>query len=163
MKRGPKPQPTKLKLAKNTFRKSRQIQNEALPSDDFIRPPEWLDLAGREVWNDHVGHLRAAGPITNVDVTQFALYCQTLVFYKEVIAAYSNNPAMVLQTPAGYAMRNPYIVIARETKKDLYQMAAEFGMTPSSRSRTSASMDPDFDPMNPWANLPGGRRTKGPP
>ena len=39
MKRGPKPQPTTLKLAKNTLQKSRQIQNEAQPSNDFVRPP----------------------------------------------------------------------------------------------------------------------------
>jgi len=105
MKRGPKPEPTKLKIIKNTLQKSRQIQNEADPSDDHVRPPEWLNVAEREVWNEHVGHLRNAGLITNVDVTQFALYCQTLVFYKEAMAAYSNNQAMVLQTPAGYAMR----------------------------------------------------------
>ena len=91
------------------------------------------------MWNEHVGHLRIAGLITNVDVTQFALYCDTLVLYREAVEAYSDNPTMVLQTPSGYAMQNPYLSIVRETKKDLYRMAAEFGMTPSP--------EPGLDPV----------------
>ena len=44
---------------------------------------------------------------------------------------------MVIKSPSGYPVHNPYLSIANTALKQLQQFANEFGMTPSSRTKAA--------------------------
>jgi P27 family predicted phage terminase small subunit len=52
----------------------------------------------------------------------------------------------------GYFLQNPFIPIYNKALKDLNQMRAEFGMTPSSRTRIKVEKSADDNPFAALAN-----------
>ena len=51
------------------------------------------------------------------------------------------NAALMIKTTSGNAIQNPLVGIANKAKADMVRYAAEFGMTPSARSRVTATPD----------------------
>ena len=51
--------------------------------------------------------------------------------------------AMLINTPKGYVMINPYISVANKSMELMYKFMVEFGLTPSSRTRISVKSNED--------------------
>ncbi|MEP2029270.1 MAG: phage terminase small subunit P27 family [Paracoccaceae bacterium] len=146
--RGRKPKPTQLKLITGTLRKSRTNKNEIRP--DVVRPdpPDHLSHQAKIEWDRIVGNLFSLGIMTALDRGALAAYCQAYgrwVQAERALARFSKNDAatfgIMLKTSHGNAIVNPLVSAANKAQADMVRYAAEFGMTPSSRSRVSAATD----------------------
>jgi P27 family predicted phage terminase small subunit len=156
--RGPKTIPTRLKVVAGTARKHRLNENE--PRPDPARPdaPGHLSRAARSEWDRVIEETVNLGIMTNLDRGALAAYAQA---YGRWVAAEtalarmaerdSVTEGLIIRTKAGNAIQNPLVGAANKAMADMVRYAAEFGLTPSSRTRV-ASVSP-LSPENPFALL----------
>lgn len=114
--RGRKPQPTNLKTLKGV-RASRINKNEpAFEKAEFAPPPKNFTSDAKKFWNEVYPMLLEKDVLKKTDIPAFRVLCQ----------AYSDT--QVLRSTAKL--------------KTFMSCAAEFGLTPSSRSRLTGGVDP---------------------
>jgi P27 family predicted phage terminase small subunit len=131
VKRGPRPLPQAVKASRGTLRKCRTNPNEPqLPPAHSLDPPATLKGEGLAEWHRLVPSAWSDAVLRDADVTMFRLYCETLSDlegYQKL--ARKGRDLAIISGSAGqvYKLRNQ----AR-------QLAAELGLTPSSRSGVKA-------------------------
>lgn len=130
-RRGPKPLPTVIKAARGTLQKCRTNPDEpVLPPPSVLDPPASLKGRGREEWVRLVKVLTDAGVLRDADMVTFEMYCRCLTDLDGYERLTSKNRELALAK--GYA---GMVVKLRTQAK---QLAAELGLTPSSRSGVKA-------------------------
>ena len=136
--RGRKPKPTALKLLEGNPGKRQLNMNE--PRLTQKMPPEcpdWLEEEAQAEWSRLSGTLFEMGILTDLDVAPFAAYCQAYARWREAEEFISQHGSIV-KTKTGYWQQVPQVSIAHTNQKAMLQAAAEFGLTPSARSRIIA-------------------------
>jgi P27 family predicted phage terminase small subunit len=88
--------------------------------------------------------LRDLGLLTTIDRPAFESYCVSYGDWIDYTAAVHKHGPIVF-SPNGYPMPSPYVALARAANKDMRALLAEFGMTPSSRTRVQAAEMVDED------------------
>lgn len=163
-KRGPPPKPDKLKeLAGNP---GKRPMNENPP--EFSPPesvvPQHLDALAQAEWKRVYGDLDRNGLITNVDRAALEYYCECYSQWRKAKDALAKIEALdpVLHGFANKGQRgglvlNPLVRVVRDAGAAMVAAAAQFGMTPA--SRTSISKDPQADD-NPFEEI--GRQHESP-
>lgn len=140
--RGPKPKPTALKAAEGNPG-HRQLNN-AEPAYDAVLPdpPEHLTKRAVEEWHRVAPQLYKARILTAADLVALSAYCQA---YADWVRARDEIElqGFVITTEKGNIIQSPWVGIANRAMDRFMKVAAEFGMTPSSRTRVSA---PSNDP-----------------
>jgi len=145
--RGPAAQPTKLRLLRGNPGKRPVNEAEPQPRAVAPEPPAFLKREALEQWRYIAPELERLGLLTIVDGAALAAYCQA---YQRWIQAERNvnKNGLVLGGGTRYAQPNPAVGIAQKSMQLLRAFAAEFGLTPASRSRISVSKKPEAeDPM----------------
>jgi P27 family predicted phage terminase small subunit len=151
-RRGPKPKPTaRKKLEGNPGQRHLPEHEPEMPStaSAFDAPPVMLvgDAVAVAEWHRLSQLLRGARVLTDADSAALVALCQQWARYltaTERIAA----AGMVVKSPSGYPMPNPYIGIANKALGNCLKLWAELGLTPSSRVRvqtlpyTPGAVDP---------------------
>lgn len=136
--RGRKPKPTALKLLEGNPGKRQLNMNE--PRFAQKMPPEcpdWLEEEAQAEWDRLSETLFEMGILTDLDVATFAAYCQAYARWREAEEFISKHGSIV-KTKTGYWQQVPQVSIAHSNQKIMMQAAAEFGLTPSARSRIIA-------------------------
>lgn len=141
--RGRKPKPTDLKrLAGNP---GKRALNNAEPRPRVVlpRPPVHLSDDEKDKWKSIVRELHPLGLVTVLDLDQLSTYC---VLWCRWVKAEKlvREKGEIIKTAAGNIIQNPYLSIANRALDQLNKLGAEFGMTPSSRSRVKTDI-PDAD------------------
>lgn len=85
-------------------------------------------------WRRLLPLLTTARVLTAADRTALVALCQEWARYVEATAKIA-TVGMVVRTPSGYPITNPYLSIANRALNQCKQLWAEFGLTPSSRTR----------------------------
>ncbi|MDB4914060.1 MAG: hypothetical protein JWM95_1704 [Gemmatimonadetes bacterium] len=132
--RGPKPQPTALKLERgNPGHRPVNADEPDLPAPTTAAkaPPRALAGLALAEWNAHVDILIERGVLTSADMYAFRQYCQLV---GEVDALEQKLSAMKAWTDKRLKMAN-YLLKLRNR---LAQQSAAIGLTPSSRSGVKA-------------------------
>lgn len=133
--RGRKPKPTAAKkLAGNPGKRplnDSEPQPRVVP--DVIAPAH-LEGDARLKWDDLVAELYPAGLLTAVDVDALAFYCVLYGRWKKA-ERIVRDKGEVIKTVNGNIIQNPYLSIANRALAQMTKLGAEFGMTPSSRTR----------------------------
>lgn len=107
------------------------------------KPPEHLSDAEKEKWKSVVRELHPLGLVTTIDKDALAMYCTIYVRWVKA-ERMVREKGEIIKTAAGNIIQNPYLSIANRALDQLNKLGAEFGMTPSSRSRVKTDMlDPD--------------------
>jgi P27 family predicted phage terminase small subunit len=140
-KRGPPPKPTALKKAQGTYRKSRAPKNEIQPPPGDPGCPPYLDEIGRGEWNRIVPELEKLGVLSVVDRATLEGYCSNYSLARQYQKIAEDKP--IVSTPVytkGGELEhiekpNPAASEARKHWALVKQFAAEFGLTPSARTR----------------------------
>ena len=134
MAAGRKPKPTALKKLEGNPGK-RKLNNKEPKPDHGIPPcPIWLLPEAKSEWKRLCENLGQLGILTKVDRAAFAAYCQSYARWKEA-QEHIDKEGAVFETEKGYQQQTPWVGIANTNQKMMLQAAAEFGLTPSSRSR----------------------------
>lgn len=77
------------------------------------------------------------GMLTGIDMAAFAAYCQSYARWKEA-QEHIDSGGSAFETEKGYQQQTLWAGIANTNQKLMQQAAAEFGLTPSARSRIMA-------------------------
>jgi P27 family predicted phage terminase small subunit len=151
----PKPVPTALKLVRGNPGKRPLNANEPTPPAlaEARQPPDWLSPAAQKHWPDIAGQLHEAGILTSIDVAALGLYCEAFARWRDANAQIVRF-GTVVKSPSGYPIQSPYLAIANKAHEQMTKLLAEFGMTPSSRSRVTAKKP---DPAEQYAKFVGKR------
>ena len=146
MRRGPKPIPTKLKLARGSRRVGDLNDGGTEPRPEPSTPtcPAHLTTAARAEWKRIVPELERLGLLTRLDRAALSLYCVAYGRWAEA-EKQAAVLGMVVKTKAGSLIQNPYLGIANRAAKQMHELLVEFGMSPSSRTRVSATKPTDAD------------------
>lgn len=151
-KRGPKKTPTRILKARGSWRADER-KNE--PEPDFSIPdmPNWLtDPVAKAEWRRIVQSLGRERILTRLDRTTLALYCQAYADYVESLD-YLNvmvkgedgklkKAGPLVKTSKGNIIQNPALSVKNKAFQILLKIAAEFGLSPSSRSNIQVQQKP---------------------
>lgn len=137
-KRGPRPEPTAVKIYKGNPGKRDLNLNEPKPTKDNIKAPDHLDGEALEKWNRVVPVLKSMGLMTDADVDTIARYCclhQQFYIYLEKVKKYGGT--IQYHNPDGSLKRSSPTPESAELHKlatALLRIEQEYGLTASARS-----------------------------
>lgn len=153
-KTGPKPKPTALKVLMGNPGKRPLPQNEPKPKPVAPKMPDWLDREAKREWRRVAPELERLGLLTVVDGAALAAYCQAysqFVAATKELKAHQGEHGSLLITQVSYTgvenkKPHPAIKVANEAAQLVARYAAEFGLTPSARTRIQLPGQPDEEP-----------------
>ena len=134
---GRKPVPTNLRLLKGN--PSKRPMNKDEPQSECVRadlpPPKHLGKLASECWIHMVKMLSEAQVITELDLHGLELYCAAYQNWRDGQQKVIELGSIVKSPKSGYPVQSPYFAIANKAHEQMVKISAEFGLTPSSRSR----------------------------
>lgn len=149
---GRKPLPTQLKLVKGTARPHRMNPGEPKPVVTTPPPPDHLDERAAAKFTEMAELLARHGVMTELDVGALARY---VVIWRRWLEAEAEvkRRGPVVKTSNDNIIQNPFLAVANKCLAQMGQIEAEFGMTPSSRSRVRMAEPTDSrDPFEDYLN-----------
>ena len=140
---GPKPKPTELKILEGN--PGRRPLNDQAPKPQPVAPPmpRGLPKGARKFWRDHAPKLESLGILTEVDGPAFTMLALSYNYGVEAAKAISAE-GMTIRDDRGNPRKHPLFTVFSQASKDFRALAAEFGLTPSARSRLKIE-DPVID------------------
>ena len=139
MPRGRKPKPTAVKEMSGTFEKNPKRRNTKEPTAPPGAPecPDHLNDLAKVEWWYMSSVLDEMGLLSRADRAALEIYCQTFAQWREACDMVAKHGAVIqMKTKAGVQpKRNPFDLIRERTGQTCARLLAEFGLTPSSRSR----------------------------
>ncbi len=153
--RGRKPKPTAMKVLEGNPGKRPLNLAEPHPEKKLPDCPDWLEDEAKAEWERLAVPLYNIGLLTELDMAAFASYCQAYARWKEAEEFISQHGSIV-KTKTGYWQQVPQVSIARANQAMMLKAAAEFGLTPSARSRIIAGNTKAEDAVDDMEALLGG-------
>jgi len=148
---GPKPKPAAIKLAAGN--PGHRPVNSTIPTvEGEPEPPPHLDKEARAEWHRTIADLAAMGLLGQENRTTLAVYCQAWSRMVEAEKHVAKHGVLVPAPRTGVPMVNPHLRIATAAAAEVTKLAAEFGMTPSSRTRVAGKAGASAK-ASPWDSL----------
>lgn len=164
MTRGRKPKPSHLRVIEgNPGKRAINSQEPKPPVSRGLTAPAHLSVDGKREWKRISRSLELLGLLADIDREALAAYCGAhgvLVAAERALKAYARTDEgkkhgpMLVATPGGALIQHPLVGVARRARLDLVKFAAEFGMTPSARSRVKVQPG---EKGSKFAGLVGGK------
>ena len=138
-KPGPKPTPTAIKKLRGN--PGKRPLNDAEPRPRMVKPrcPSHLSDEAKKEWKRISSKLFDLGLLTEIDGTALAIYCELWARWVEANKRLAESN-IVIRTTNGNLVQNPLVGMANRAMTDMLKVMAEFGMTPSSRSRVKSAL-----------------------
>lgn len=142
MPRGRKPKPDATKRLEGN--PGKRPRNSRAPKADpaLPEPPEFLSATAKEQWERIAPLLFASKVLTRLDDAALAALCTAFARWVEAETSLREH-GLVVKSPNGFPIQNPYLSIANTAMRQMKELLAEFGMTPSSRSRVEVPKEGD--------------------
>lgn len=134
----PRNKPTILKIVTGTARPDRIKPDEPKPNIQIPSCPPGLSPGAKTEWRRIAPILEDQGLLSNMDRACLAAYCETYARWIKSLREIQKG-GEVIKTPNGSLQISPWVSIARNAEKEIRQFSSEFGMTPASRSKVSAT------------------------
>lgn len=145
--RGPKTKPTELKLLTGTYRPDRDNKNTPKPeiSGEVPAPPSYFDNTAKKEWKRLAPILHKLGLLTVADYAMFEAYClsygRMVQAQKDLKKAKAMTYEYINKAGAKNIVPRPEIAMIQKESIIIKTLCAEFGLTPSARTRMEV---PDF-------------------
>lgn len=151
-RRGPAPEPTRLKLLKGERRPSRVNNDAPRPRDLLPSCPRDVTLAARKVWRRVMREFGATGVITHADRDAFRIYCEAVARYEESARLLASSGPLVRGARRGELVKNPLHQVVRDNADLVRLFARELGLTPAARTALVVRDDDtaEGDPLEAW-------------
>ncbi|WP_417291945.1 phage terminase small subunit P27 family [Desulfovibrio porci] len=117
-------------------------RNEPAPVSEIPDAPPHLSPVALEEWRRVAQELYSLGILSSVDRAALAAYCQAYarwVAAEELLRGDDGNMNLTEITSNGNTIQNPLVGVANKSLELMHKYLTEFGMSPSSRTRVSAS------------------------
>jgi P27 family predicted phage terminase small subunit len=131
-RRGPAPEPTRLKLARGETRPSRLNTREPRPRNGPPVAPSDLDPAARTVWRRVVRDM-PKGVITRVDADTLRCFCEAVTRYAEASRLLTQT-GLIVRGQHNELVKSPVHQILRDHRDAIRLFGRELGMSPSARA-----------------------------
>ena len=128
------PKPTALKILEGNPGKRPLNKKEPKPRPLVPTCPDWLNKDAKAKWAEFCPLLDEAGILTQIDGDSLAQYCMAWIRLKRYIKLAAKSPP-VFKAPSGYLCASPLVSMIQKEAALVNRLAAELGLTPSSRSR----------------------------
>ena len=164
---GPRPQPSSIRLLNGN--PGKRAINKSEPRPDLITPenplpcPAYLDAGGREEWEHIVPILMRMRVLTDADETMVVAWCMHKSYLVSAMRDLAKMGTIVREGDKektltdgsvvkykGHIRQNPLLTVIQKETAIIKGLAAEFGLTSSSRVRLIA---PNDGGGNPWAEF----------
>ena len=153
--RGRKPTPTSLKLLKGEKRPSRINNSEPKPKPLAPAASAWLSADARKLRKDLAPKLETLSILTELDGASLDMMLTHYSLASEA-ARTLKKEGSIIEDSKGYPAKHPAVNILKEHSAAFLRYAAEFGLTPSSRSRLNlVTPDEEIDEFEEY--LRGGK------
>lgn len=137
-KRGPRPQPTKLRILRGNPGKRPIKNSEPQPSSDGIVMPPHLGPVAVARWGELLPLLQSVKVMTRADVEALARYCDTYEWWLATRAKLRTEgdtyPILNDGGQVKYIAQRPEVSIAHKLSQQLRQLEQDFGLNPSART-----------------------------
>lgn len=164
MKRGGKPRPTHLRVIEGNPSHRPYARNEPKPEICLPDPPKGLKGIALEEWTAIASELYKLQLLSKIDHATLAAYCQSYAVWHKAVTALNAmaerdelTEGLMIKTKAGNLIQNPVVGTMNKAATQMVRFAAEFGMTPSARSRISLTDGLAQTPLARLLNLPKTR------
>jgi len=158
-KRGPRKEPTVLRLLKGNPGKRSINQYEPQPATDSILPPTWLAGVSLKKWHELLPGLLTTGVMTNADVPTLARYCtmheQFLLCLKEIRAGRDQIEIKDKNGEIVNVKATPAAINIFKLAASMLRIEQEFGLTPSARSGIVGTQAKQKDDMQDFFDKHG--------
>jgi len=131
-------------------------QSEPKPKAKKPSAPRHLTGEAKREWNRVSKQLFDLGLLTEVDRAALAMYCTVWARYVRAEEELARVDAeWVASTDKGFEHQSAWLQVSNKAMKLVKAMLAEFGMSPSSRSRVTVVKQEEENPFEKFL----GRRT----
>ena len=158
-KRGPKPQPLALRIAKGNPGGRPLNIHEPKPDRAGTTPPKWLAAESKIVWKEIVDALDVCGILKKTDIHALALACDAIARYRVYLeACRAGLDIMEMHHDDGsvkYRQVAPSASLCMKWQAAAMRALCEFGMTPSARSGIVGGDGKDADPLTAFIRKQG--------
>ncbi len=123
--------------------------NEPKPEKALRAPnvPGWLPENARTVWKQHARALWDLGLLTLVDVDALAALCEATALYRTALEMIENEGAVWVNKGTGYSQQTAWVSVRNTALAQMQKLWAEFGMTPSARTRIEVAPEAVENPL----------------
>lgn len=146
MTRGRKPKPTETKIIEGNPGKRALNNQEPKPKVIIPDAPTHLQGDALDEYKRVSAELSTLKIITNLDRAALVSYCQAWGDYVKACKKIKTE-GEVITSDKGNLYQNPWVGIKTGAMDRMLRISAEFGMTPSSRSRLKVESDDKDDEM----------------
>jgi len=141
MPAGRPPKPKAIKELQGTHRKSRDIHNgmEVAPVSSVPMPPEELPVEVHPVWYRVASQLQALKVLSTLDIDMLKAYCYQLYVMDLAQEKLKEGYTIMMENKGGgkYPVKSPWVSIYNEALAHAKNLAIQFGLTPSARTKIS--------------------------
>lgn len=149
VRRGPNPEPTAIRLLKDERHQDRLNHHEPVPVAEMPEPPSEMAAPVAEVWTRAVLALADMGLARGADADVLRCYVEAVWTHQRACAILRQSGVLV-QGTSGNLITNPALRVQRDAATTIRMFAAEFGFSPSARTRIEVGGDPSPED-NPFA------------
>ncbi|HUU27814.1 MAG TPA: phage terminase small subunit P27 family [archaeon] len=161
-KRGPKPEPTRLKLVKGNPGRRPLNKLEPEPQKKLLRCPSYLDKEEKRIWQITARKLYDMGVLTQADDIALAGFCEYYSEYRKLTELVKKNGVFIKikngketkmfvdpetgekisQEADWYVVRRSPVAMARDKARAIAsRIMDEFGMKPSARAQLRTELE----------------------
>jgi len=144
--RGRKPKPTEMKILEGN--PGKRALNNKEPKTETAIPncPAHLKGVAKTEWNRITKELFALGIVSKIDRAALAVCCTAWADYVKACNKLEKEGEVIISDKGGM-YQNPWVAIKKRSMDQVQKFYAEFGMTPSGRSRIKVESPSEEDEM----------------
>jgi len=144
-----------------TFRTDRHNTKAPEPESIAPDPPKWLSGAALEEWKRILPLLLRENSVTPWDRAALVAYCEEWKMYVSCTQKIRMLRSFTVTGSRKQKAEHPLLRIREKCFRRLLQVCAEFGLTPSARSRLNVKPESMDDPLQQWLMMQQRRRQAG--
>jgi P27 family predicted phage terminase small subunit len=131
-------------IAGESVRKDRDYHGANAPLE--LPPcPLWLPKSAKKHWSTLGPQLVAIGLLSVIDGDVFAIHCDNVTRYADVVEQLDELKNWHTTTPNGFEVQSVLLQIRNKLQDQIIKTAREFGLTPSARSSIRSVDAPQGD------------------
>lgn len=132
--RGRKPVPDRIKQLAGSEAQHRKTEVKADIITELWPPPDFLGVAGRELWYEAGNLLISRKMLTDLDRSMFAALCECWNLYCETAQGIQER-GLLVRGRENALKKNPSATILSQSRAKFVSLCERFGLDPLSRQR----------------------------